>query len=315
MTPLIELNQGYKMLRKDFLLSKSPLPKLTASQSRILEYLLGHPDDVAYMSSGQLAESLGMSNATIVRFCQHIGFKGYIDLQRHIRQEIKTRLSVPQRLQKQPVNILQARDFLKTILKSDQENLATAAQILSSELFEQLVTDIQSKQEIWVLGLRSCHGAAHYFSTNLRFLSRRVNLISLDAGTVWSQIQPGLNPEALLISISFPRYCRQTIEIAQLFHDAGARVVAITDSEISPLAKLGDLVFPLPFWVDSFFESNVAVMSFFNAVLAGVSYLDGHKTMSRLQVLEETWEDKSVYYNQRAAAVPSWAVQRQPNNK
>lgn len=303
------------MLRKDFLLSKSPLPKLTVSQGRILEYLLSHPDDVAYMSSGKLAESLNMSNATIVRFCQHIGFKGYMDLQRHIRQEIKSRLNVPQRLEKQPANIFQARDFLKNVLKSDQENLETAAQMLSSELFEQLVTDIHRSQEIWVLGLRSCHGAAHYFATNLRFLSKRVNLISLDAGTVWSQIQPGLNSEALLISISFPRYCRQTIEIAQLFHESGARIAAVTDSQVSPLAKLGDLVFPLPFWVDSFFESNVAVMSFFNAVLAGVSYLDGHKTMSRLQVLEEIWEDKSVYYNQNAATVPSWAEQLQPNNK
>ena len=302
------------MLRKDFLLSKAPLPKLTVSQNRILEYLLGHPDDVAYMSSSQLAESLGMSNATIVRFCQHIGFKGYMDLQRHIRQEIKTHLSVPERLQKQPANILQARDFLKSVLKSDQENLAAAAQLLSSELFEQLVTDIHSRQEIWVLGLRSCHGAAHYFATNLRFLSRRVNLISLDAGTVWSQIQPGLNPDALLLSISFPRYCRQTIEIAQLFHDAGARIVAVTDSQVSPLAQLANQVFPLPFWVDSFFESNVAVMSFFNALLAGVSFLDGHKTMSRLRVLEEIWEDKSVYYNQRAAAVPSWAEQFQADN-
>ncbi|BHH82263.1 MurR/RpiR family transcriptional regulator [Desulforhopalus sp. 52FAK] len=302
------------MLKKEFLLKKTPLPKLTASQNKILEYLLDHPDDVAYMSSGQLAASLGMSNATIVRFCQHIGFKGYMDLQRHIRQEIKTRLSVPQRLQKQPNNIVATRDFIKTVLKSDQENLAVVAKTLSSELFEQLVTDIQGRQEIWVLGLRSCHGAAHYFSTNLRFLSRRVNLITLDAGTVWSQIQPGLNPDALLISISFPRYCRQTIEIAELFQNGGARIAAITDSEVSPLAQLSDLVFPLPFWVDSFFESNVAVLSFFNAVLAGVSYLDGHKTMSRLQRLEQIWDDKSVYLNPRAA-VPSWAEQLQPKNK
>ena len=295
------------MLSKDFLISKSPLPRLTAAQNRILEYLQGHPDNVAYMSSGQLAQALGMSNATIVRFSQHIGFKGYMDLQSHIRQEIKAQLSVPQRLQKQPAHIIQTGDFLKTILKSDQENLATVAQTLSSDLFEQLITAIQGRQEIWVLGLRSCHGAAHYFATNLRFLSRRVNVISLDAGTVWSQIQPGLNPDALLISISFPRYCRQTIEITELFHDAGALIAAITDSKVSPLAKLGKLVFPLPFWIDSFFESNVAVMSFFNAVLAGVSYLDGDKTMSRLHALEKIWEDKSVYFNQRAAAVPSWA--------
>ena len=303
------------MLNKDFLLSKSPLPKLTAAQNRILEYLLGHPDNVAYMSSGQLAQTLGMSNATIVRFSQHIGFKGYMDLQRYIRQEIKAQLNVPQRLQKQPVNISQTKDFLKTVLKSDQENLAAVAQTLSPELFEQLVTAIQSRQEIWVLGLRSCHGAAHYFATNLRFLSRRVNLISLDAGTVWSQIQPGLTPDALLVCISFPRYCAQTIEIAQLFKDSGAFIAAVTDSQVSPLAKLGDLVFPLPFWVDSFFESNVAVMSFFNAVLAGVSYLDGHKAMTRLQILEEIWEDKSVYFNQKSAAIPSWAPQLKPNNK
>ena len=303
------------MLSKDLLLFKSPLPRLTGAQDRILEYLLSHPDNVAYMSSGQLAQTLGMSDATIVRFSQHIGFKGYMDLQRHIRQEIKAQLSVPQRLQKQPADITQTRDFLKAVLKSDQENLVAAAQILSPDLFEQLVTAIQSKQEIWVLGLRSCYGAAHYFATNLRFLSRRVNLISLDAGTVWSQIQPGLNPDALLISISFPRYCRQTIEIAELFHDAGALIAAFTDSHVSPLAKLGNLVFPLPIWVDSFFESNVAVMSLFNAVLAGVSYLDGHKTMTRLQVLEKIWEDKSVYFSQKAAAVPSWAEQLHLNNK
>jgi DNA-binding MurR/RpiR family transcriptional regulator len=302
------------MLSKDYLFSKSPIPRLTAAQDKILEYLLSHPDNVAYMSSGQLAQALSMSNATIVRFSQHIGFKGYMDLQRHLRQEIKARLSVPQRLQKQPANITQTRDFLKTVLKSDQENLANVAQTLSPELFEQLVTDIHSRQEIWVLGLRSCHGAAHYFATNLRFLSKRVNLISLDAGTVWCQIQPGLNPDALLISISFPRYCRQTVEIAQLFHDAGALIAAVTDSQVSPLGKLGNLVFPLPFWVDSFFESNVAVMSFLNAVLAGVSYLDGHKAISRLQALEEIWENQSVYLNQRAA-IPSWAEPLQPNKK
>lgn len=295
------------MLTKELRFPKTPLPKLTGAQEKILNYLLSHPDNVAYMSSAELAQALAISNATVVRFSQHIGFKGYLDLQRHIRQEIKTRLNVPARIRKKPRHITRAGDFFRTVLKSDQDNLAQAAETLSPDRFEAAVRDIHTHDEIWVLGLRSCHGAAHYFATNLGFLSRRVNLISLEAGTVWSRISPGLSPDALLVSITFPRYCQQTLDITRQFHRAGAKVIGLTDSPSSPLARMATHVFPLPFWVDSFFESNVAVVSFLNAVLAAVSFLDGPKTLSRLEDLETVWEENKVYNKDTSTALPSWA--------
>ena len=297
------------MLTKDLLISKTPLPDLTPAQDRILSYLLAHPDNVAYMSSAQLAQILEMSNATIVRFSQHIGFKGYQDLQRHIREKIKARLSVPERVKKTPPHISSPGDFLKTVIKSDQENLARIIEAVPVELFEQLIQEIHNRNEVWVLGLRTCHGAAHSFATNLRFLARRVNLITLDTGSVWDEIQPGLNPQTLLISISFPRYSRKTFDITWQFSQAGATVAAITDSPASPLASFSNMVIPLPCWIDSFFESHVAVMSLLNAVLAGVSYLDGSKAMSRLEQLEQIWEEKEVYLKSPTAATPSWAGQ------
>ncbi len=303
------------MLRQDFIFSKTPMPQLTSAQSKILEYLLENLDDVAYMSSAELAKKLALSNATVVRFSQHMGFKGYLDLQRHIRQEIKARLNVPDRLKKKPPHVGRTKDFLKTVLKSDQDNLAHAMESVSPDLFEAMVNEIGRHEEVWVLGLRSCHGAAHYFATNLRFLSKRVNLISLEAGTVWSQLAPGLNPDALLISITFPRYCQQTLDITEQFQKAGAKIVAITDSHVSPLAQMGNYVFPLPYWIDSFFESNVAVVSFLNAVLAAISFLDGPKTMSRLQALEQMWEDKNVYNKEASTVLPSWASQLKTKNR
>lgn len=302
------------MLKKDFLFSKTPTQKLTVAQSKILEYLLENLDDIAYMSSSELAGKLALSNATVVRFSQHMGFKGYLDLQRHIRQEIKARLNVPDRVNKKPLHVERTKDFLKTVLKSDQDNLAHTIESVSPDLFEAVVSEIGRHEEIWVLGLRSCHGAAHYFATNLRFLSKRVNLISLEAGTVWSQLAPGLNPDALLISITFPRYCQQTLDITEQFHKAGAKIVAITDSHVSPLAQMGNYVFPLPYWIDSFFESNVAVVSFLNAVLAAVSFSDGPKTMSRLQALEQMWEDKNVYNKDASTVLPSWVKQLENKN-
>jgi len=303
------------MLTKDLLIPKTPLPKLTAAQDRILSYLLTHPDNVAYMSSAELAQALDISNATVVRFSQHIGFKGYQDLQRHIREKIKARLSVPERVKKTPRHISSPGDFLKTVIKSDLDNLARISDTVSAERFEQIVNEIHCRKEVWVLGLRSCHGVAHGFATTLRFLDRRVNLITLDTGAVWDEIQPGLKKDALLITISFPRYSRQTYEIARKFSQAGATVAAITDSQASPLASLSQIVIPLPCWIDSFFESHVAVMSLLNAVLAGVSYLDGSKAMSQLERLEQIWEEKDVYLKSPAAAAPTWAGQFNTENR
>ena len=302
------------MLKQDILFSKAPPPKLSDAQSRILSHLQDHMDDAAYLSSAQLAEKLGISNATVVRFCQHLGFRGYPDLQNRIRQEIKTRLKVHDRILKRPPYIREAKDFLKTVLKSDRDNLSNALKTVSEDLFAQLVEEIHSHQEIWVLGLRSCHGAAHYFATNLGFLSRRANLISLDAGAVWSHIMPGLNKDALVVAVSFPRHSQTTLDIAQTFYKAGAKIAAITDSHASPLASMGTWVFPLPFWIDSYFESNVAVVSFFNAVLAGVSFLDGQKTVTQLQALEEVWAEKNVYHPSEALSFPSWADRFHPTD-
>ena len=302
------------MLTKDLLISKTPLPNLTPAQDRILSHLLTRPDEVAYMSSAELAQTLNMSNATVVRFSQHIGFKGYMDLQRHIREIIKARLSVPQRIQRKREPVSRIKDLLKTVLKSDQANLTHAAGSITPEVFEELVKEIHSRREIWVLGLRSCHGIAQNFATNLRFLSRRVNLITLDTGTVWDQIQPGLNRDAFLLAISFPRYSRLTYDITRQFSKAGAAVAAITDSPASPLSALSRMALYLPCWIDSFFESHVAAMSVLNAVLAGVAYVDGSKTMPRLQALEALWEEKEVYLKPASAAMPSWAEQLPSNS-
>ncbi len=297
------------MLSSDLLIPKKPLPHLTPAQEKILEYLLDRPDKVAYMSSAELALSLDISNATVIRFCQHIGFKGYLDLQRHIRELIKARLTLPQRLQKQSSNIRETGDILRTVLKSDQANLTNAMKNVSPALFEQVVNEVHQRRELWVLGLRSFFGPAHSFATTLGVLARKANLITLDAGTVWDYIQPGLHEDTLLISISFPRYCRLTLDITRQFFDSGAKVVALTDSHASPLARTSSMVIPLPCWIDSFFESQVAVTSFFNAVLAGVSFLDGAKTMSRLQHLEEIWTEKQVFLDPGAGFSPSWADQ------
>jgi DNA-binding MurR/RpiR family transcriptional regulator len=297
------------MLKNAFLFSNTPLPKLTETQRKILSYLLDHMEDVAYMSSAVLAKKLNISNATIVRFSQRIGFRGYLDLQRHIREKIKSQLNLTDRIQKSSRMVQSPGYFLKTVLESDRNNLTHAMKSIPEEVFETVVRHIHTRKEIWVVGLRSCHGAAHYFATNLGYLGRRVNLINLDAGTVWSKIQPGLCPESLLISMTLPRYCRQTLDITRQFHDAGSTIAAITDSPASPLAAMADHVFSLPFWVDSFFESNVAVVSLLNAVLSAVSYLDGHKTVSHLTALETVWERNNIYCDTSTQIQPSWAGQ------
>src|ERR1700731_3555982 len=67
--------------------------RLTQSQKRIAEYVVDHPDRVAFSTVDQMAGQLGGNPSTIVRFTHRLGPKGFPDLQERTRQLVRGQLS------------------------------------------------------------------------------------------------------------------------------------------------------------------------------------------------------------------------------
>ena len=164
----------------------------------------------------------------------------------------------------------------------------------AGDIFERAVADLQSAKRIFVVGLRGAHAPALTLATYLRFLGKQAHLLVPGHGEMWDILQ-GLGRSDLVVGISFPRYTQITLEVLQHARMKRARVGAITDSPLSPLARYAHWVLTAHCELDSFIESFTAATSLVNALLTAMSIQDPGKTLRILRQREALWEGKGVY--------------------
>ena len=99
----------------------------------------------------------------------------------------------------------------------------------------------------------------------------------------------------MLIGISFPRYSTLTVKACRFAADNGAKVIAITDGEGSPLAKGAASLLAARSDMTSFVDSLVAPFSVVNALIAAVGLRKKDEVTRTFNRLEEIWSEYNVY--------------------
>ena len=268
--------------------------RLTPSQRRIMQHIVDNYEEAIFLTASQLAHSVGVSEATVVRLAQALGFDGYPGMQSKFREGLQNRLSTVTRLEHTVDHVRQVGDVLVKVLQEDIQNLSQTLRNLPIEVFEQAVTDIEKAKRIFVVGLRGAHAPALTLATYLRFLGKQAQLLMPGHGELWDILQ-GLEKTDLVIGISLPRYTSVTVEILEHARSQRTRVGAITDSPLSPLARHAHWVLTAKCQLDSFIESFTAVTSLVNALLTAISIQKPGKTLRILREREALWEKKGVY--------------------
>ncbi len=268
--------------------------RLTPSQRRIMQYIVDNYEEAIFLTASQLAHSVGVSEATVVRLAQALGFDGYPGMQSKFREGLQNRLSTVTRLEHTVDHVRQVGDVVVKVLQEDIQNLSQTLRNLPIEVFEQAVAGMEKAKRIFVVGLRGAHAPALTLATYLRFLGKQAQLLVPGHGELWDILQ-GLEKTDLVIGISFPRYTSVTVEILEHARRQRARVGAITDSPLSPLARHAHWVLTAQCRLDSFIESFTAATSLINALLTAMSIQKPGKTLRILREREALWEEKGVY--------------------
>jgi DNA-binding MurR/RpiR family transcriptional regulator len=271
---------------------------LTSAQQRALEYIIDNYEEAIFLTASRVAQRAGVSEATIVRLAQRLGFDGYPAMQRMLREDFQSRLSTVTRLEQTVKNVRDEEDILVKVMQEDLRNLTQTLRSLPIETFRRAVADMGKAQRIFVAGLKGSHGPALVLARYLRFLKEETYLLEPGYGALWD-ILYGIGPNDLVIGISFPRYTKLTVEILEYAHNHGAQVGAITDSILSPLATYADWVLPVHCKLDSFIESFTAAMSLVNALLTAVSIQNPRETLQSLKGREMLWKEKDIYITPR----------------
>ncbi len=268
--------------------------KFSKRQKLIADFLLTNYDKAAYMTASALSKTLGMSESTVVRFAAEIGFDGYQQMQKKLRQITMTQSTSIKRME---IAERQLGDehILEGVLSSDIKMIEHTMSEIDKECFDAAVLKILSAKTIYITGVRSAASLASFTDFYLRLMFSNTKLIrSADPADMFEQIL-GIDEGDVIIGMSFPRYSRNIIKMLEYAHKKGAAVVGITDSKNSPVGKLSDYCLCARSDMDSFVDSLVAPISVINALIVAL----GMKTKERLYKtftdLEQIWDEYEVY--------------------
>ena len=267
--------------------------RLSKGQKLIAEYILNNYDKAAFMTAAKLGTAVGVSESTVVRFANELGFTGYPKLQKALQELIKNKLTTVQRLELSNEYISDS-DALKGVLKADIENIRATLEKINSNVFEEVVNEIFKAKNIYILGLRSSTVISEFLGFYLNIILQNVKTVNYGISDIFEQII-NIKEGDLVIGIGFPRYASKTIDALDFSKSRGAKVVAITDSLISPLASKADLTLIAQSNMASFVDSLVAPLSLVNALIIAVGMREKETIATTFGSLEAIWKDYNIY--------------------
>ena len=275
--------------------------RLSKGQKLIAEYILKNYDKAAFMTAAKLGVSVGVSESTVVRFANELGFSGYPKLQKALQELIKNKLTTVQRLELRN-DYFSDGDALKGVLKADMENIRATLEKINENVFEDVVKSIFEAKRIYIIGLRSSTALSEFLGFYLNIILQNVKVVSYGISDVFEQMI-NVSEGDLVIGIGFPRYAAKTIDALAFSQDRGAKVVALTDSLLSPLATKADYTLIAQSNMASFVDSLVAPLSVINALIIAVGMREKENISNVFAGLEEIWQNYNVYsYNNRNVA-------------
>lgn len=272
-------------------------PRLSKGQKLIADFILKNYDKAAFMTAAKLGDSVGVSESTVVRFAIELGFSGYPKLQKALQELIKNKLTSVQRLELSNDYACE-ENVLRGVLKSDIENLRATLEKINLENFNSVIDEIFKAKTVYIVGLRSSSAIAEFLGFYLRLIIKDVRVVAHNISNIFEQMI-NCDKGDLVIGIGFPRYALRTINGLEFAKERKAKVVAITDSNVSPLATVADYALIAQSNMASFVDSLVAPLSVINALIVAVGVREKDKITSTFYELEELWKNYDIYsYNQ-----------------
>ncbi|WP_286316935.1 MurR/RpiR family transcriptional regulator, partial [Romboutsia ilealis] len=272
---------------------QSQYTRFSKGQKLIAQYILKNYDKVAFMTACKLGETVGVSESTVVRFANALGYSGYPKLQDALQELIKNKLTTVQRVDM----IKEFNDdsaILKKIVKSDIDNIKDTLDEIDEKAFEEAANRILKAKRIYILGMRSSFTIAQYLGFYLGIILDSVHVIRTDMGDAFEQVVK-INEDDVLIAVSFPRYSKKSYQIVSYAKEKGAHIVSLTDSLFAPVASLTDNLLLVKSNMASFVDSLVPALSIANALIVSVGMKEKEDIKQHFDDLEAIWEKYSVY--------------------
>jgi DNA-binding MurR/RpiR family transcriptional regulator len=261
------------------------LSLLTNSKKKVADFVMENMDTLAFATLEDVAAMAGVSTTTVIRFARVLGYSGYSDMQKDIQCEIMEKVGLPERF-KDSIESMNLDGLLSETMRNDIANISNTINNLSDHTLRQVVENIKSARNVYMLGMRSSFALAHYAASRLGQVRPNVHLIQ-SIGMIFPEELAGSGAQDICIAFLFPRYSKTTSNLIIWLRSMGVRVILFSSPNYVSIEHYGDFIIPCHVRGSSFKNSFVAPICVINYLAAVVALENNEVANETLRRTEE----------------------------
>src|SRR3954447_17348115 len=260
-------------------------------------WVIDHPADVALLTMREQARRAGIPPATLTRLAQRFKLKGYDEIRKLYAEAVRQR---PESYRGRAEELLQRRNsegdeaLIQDIFSSLSRHLQELSTPSTMRRFKAAAEIIAGSKRVFCLGLRSAFSVAYSFHY-ARSLFGAASVLVDGPGGIATDALRTIGPADALLAISVKPYTRQTLQSARYAERRGAQVIAVTDSEVSPLATISKQTLIVRTETPSFFHTMAPAFAAIECLTALVAARRGTQAIKSLAASEEQLEAFETY--------------------
>ncbi|MQA81172.1 MAG: SIS domain-containing protein [Streptosporangiales bacterium] len=263
--------------------------RLSPAQRRIAQFVLENAAEAAFLSSTDLAGRAGVSQPSVTRFAAALGFASYQDFRGALREQLLGNDA-------EPTDGLQTNALQDAVLHEAANLRKLAHALRDSTQIEAAAAELSASQPLVVLGLRVSAGVASHFAYCAQKVLPDVRVITSGDSTARDLLdQAALAGATHVLAFVLPRYPRETLEMMRYARERDLRVVAISDTQLEPVAGHADRVLAAAVGSRLVFDSHVVPEMLALVLLESISDHTRDRTQRRLERFEETTARHRVF--------------------
>lgn len=263
-------------------------------------FVLDAPDDVAFASVRDAAARAGVHPSTLVRLAKNLGFLGYGEFRAVVQQRLRrpqTSMTARAHRLRERVAREPGQALFHDLMESGARNLNDSFAATSAAQLERAASRLAKARRIYVVGMRKCFPVAYYIHYACRMFRDNVQLVTGYAGTLADELRD-VGPQDALVAISYDPYTQQTVTAVEDAAAHGATVIALTDSPVSPLARVAAESFLIANASPSFFRSIAPAMALAESIVAALLAQGGADSLETLRGTEQQLQRFSAYWQE-----------------
>lgn len=254
----------------------------TKADRALAAYILARPETIPFETAATLAEKVGVSEATVGRFCRSLGYDNLKDLKQHLGQDIGERpWLIADRLRDFQDQARASDDPLGRSLELEMAGLVAVYEIARSAEFRKVVERLTRARRVFVCGFQTERAMAQMFAHQLQYLRDGVQLLDLDGGHFAELFATEVEGTTLVL-FEARRYSRLAKVLAREAKALGVPVTLVTDAFCDWGRGLVDEQLVVPTEFNLFWDSTAQMASLVNLTMNAVSIEIGPAVEARM---------------------------------